>query len=75
MADSQLVPLPFTQPARRVPPSDGIHRGQEHRDVRIVVDPSIPKTVRVLCAHLGSLRFPSLKTEQTRAPNVRAEPR
>jgi hypothetical protein len=52
VAESQLVPFPFTQPGRVASqPSGGLHRSEEDRNVRIVVDLPKAETMPVMCAH------------------------
>ena len=53
---AELVSLPGPQPARRVPPGGSLHRGEEHRDVRIVIDSPVAQPVRVLRPHAARVR-------------------
>ena len=47
----ELVSLPCPEPARRVPAGGPVHRGEEHRDVRILIHPLVAEPMRVLCRH------------------------
>lgn len=47
----QLFALPRPQPARRLPPGGGVHRGEQHSDVCIVIYPLVAEAMRVVWRH------------------------
>lgn len=53
--EMQTLLFPLAQLARRVPPCVCIHRGDEYRDIRIVVDPLVPEAMSVPNAHVRML--------------------
>jgi len=55
--ETQLAALPRAQPARRLPLRGGVHRGEEHRYVRIVIDQLVAEAVRVIDGHTPKLRL------------------
>ena len=50
-SEVQLLTLPCSQPARRLPPCGDIHRGEEYRDVRILIDSLVAQAMRFLRRH------------------------
>ena len=57
-SEAEMCSLPRPQPERRVPSGGSVHRGEEHVDVRIIVDPLVAEPVRVLRRHAARVRVP-----------------
>lgn len=53
---AELAALPGAQPSRRLAPCSAVHRGHEHRDVRIPIDHLVPEPVPAIRGHARRLR-------------------